>query len=63
MKYSDQFAHTATFENPGSKVKPENRPVIDRTPAQSKEDGFGEYYVTNYKKADTTLRVGFSISF
>ena len=63
MKYYEGFDRTATFENPGSKVKPENRPVIDRTPAQSEADGFGKYYVTNYKKLDTTLNFGISISF
>jgi hypothetical protein len=63
MKYYEGFDRTATFENPGSKVKPENRPVIDRTPAQSEADGFGNYYVTNYKKLDTTLNFGISISF
>ncbi len=63
MKYYEGFDRTATFENPGSKVKPENRPVIDRTPAQSEADCFGKYYVTNYKKLDTTLNFGISISF
>ena len=63
MKYYDGFARTASFENPGSKVKPENRPVIDRSPEQSKSDGFGEYYITNYKKDDATLNIGFSITF
>ena len=51
------------YKNPGSKVKPENRPIIDRAPEQSKADGFGEYYITNYKKDDTTLTIGFSINF
>ena len=27
------------------------------------QDGFGDYYITNYKKNDTTLRVGISITF
>ncbi len=63
MKYYDGFSRVASFENPGSKVLPANRPVIDRTPEQSKEDGFGDYYITNYKKNDTTLRVGIAITF
>ena len=58
-----QYGFRASFENPGSKVTTENRPVIDRTPAQSNSDGFGDYYVTNYKKDDTTLTVGISINF
>jgi hypothetical protein len=63
MKYYDGFGRVASFENPGSKVLPANRPVIDRTPEQSKKDGFGDYYITNYKKNDTTLRVGIRITF
>ena len=68
MKYyevngKEVFDRTASFENPGSKVLSANRPVIDRTPEQSKKDGFGDYYITNYKKNDTTLRVGISITF
>ena len=47
MKYYEGFSRTASFENPGSKVLPVNRPVIDRTPEQSELDGFGNYYVTN----------------
>jgi len=68
MKYyevngKEVFDRIASFENPGSKVLLANRPVVDRTPEQSKKDGFGDYYITNYKKNDTTLRVGISITF
>ena len=63
MKYYEGFDRTATFENPGSKVTNENKPVIDRTPDVSEADGFGNYYITNYKKLDTTLTFGVSISF
>ena len=59
MKYYEGFSRTASFENPGKGTIP----TIDREPADSEADGFGNYYVSNYKKDDTTLTIGFSINF
>ena len=58
MTYSDKFSHTATFEKPGK-----GSVTYDQNPEYAKAAGYGDYYLTEYKKDDTTLRVGFSISF
>lgn len=64
MKYDDRYSdRTWTFENPGSYKNESNRPIYNTTPEVSAKNGFGEYYITNYKKNDTTLRVGINITF
>ena len=58
MTYSDKFSHTATIEKPGKGTV-----TFEQNPEYAKAAGYGDYYLTEYKKDDTTLRVGFSISF
>jgi hypothetical protein len=60
MKYYENpnWDRIASFESPGKGTV-----TYSQNPEYSKEAGYGDYYLTEYKKDDTTLRVGFSISF
>lgn len=64
MKYDDRYAHEKfSFDNPGNYLNEANRPVYDMSPEDAKNADLGEYYIRNYKKNDTTLKVGISIKF
>ena len=51
---------TITFENPGNA---KDLIVYDRTSEQSEKDGFGNYYIKDYKGDDTFMSIGLNISF
>ena len=48
-----------TFQNPGKGTPP----AIDRDLAQSEKDGYGKYYINDYKASDTRLTIGISVTF
>jgi len=48
-----------TFQNPGKGTPP----VIDRDLAQSEKDGYGKYFINDYKASDTRLTIGISVTF
>ena len=62
MQYDPKYyveGQKITFQNPGKGIPP----TIDRDLAQSEKDGFGKYYINNYKAADTRVTIGISITF
>ena len=62
MQYDPNWyveGQSITFQNPGRGVIPN----IDRDLAQSKKDGYGNYYINNYKSEDTRLTIGINITF
>ena len=61
MAYDPQYytdGQLITFTNPGNGTI-----SYDRTPEQSINDGFGDYYIKNYKANDTTITIGINITF
>ena len=60
LKYYTE-GQSITFENPGNAK--DLLSFFDRNPEQSKEDGFGNYYLKDYKSDDTTISIGINISF
>ncbi|MDP6500840.1 MAG: hypothetical protein QF743_09055 [Candidatus Marinimicrobia bacterium] len=61
MAYDPQYytdGQLITFTNPGNGTI-----SYDRTPEQSISDGFGDYYIKNYKANDTTITIGINITF
>ncbi|MBT3763913.1 MAG: hypothetical protein HOA15_08415 [Candidatus Marinimicrobia bacterium] len=63
MNYDPQYytaGQSITFENPGNA---KDLIEYDRTPEQSGKDGFGDFYIKDYKGDDTTMSIGLSISF
>ncbi len=48
-----------TFQNPGKGTPP----AIDRDLAQSEKDGYGKYFINDYKASDTRLTIGISVTF
>ena len=63
MQYDPKWyteGQSITFQNPGKGI---NIPSVDRDLAQSEKDGYGKYYINNYKADDTKLTIGISISF
>ena len=62
MEYDPKYyteGQSITFQNPGKGVVP----TIDRDLAQSVKDGYGNYYINNYKSEDTRLTIGINITF
>lgn len=62
MQYDPKYftnGQNITFQNPGKG----NIPSIDRDLAQSAKDGYGDYFVNNYKSEDTRLTIGINITF
>lgn len=62
MQYDPKYyteGQAITFQNPGKG----KLPTIDRDLSQSKSDGYGDYYINNYKADDTRLTIGISIAF
>ena len=62
MQYDPKYyveGQKITFQNPGKGTPP----AIDRDLSQSEKDGYGKYYINNYKAADTRLTIGISITF
>ena len=60
LKYYTE-GQSITFENPGNAK--DLLSFFDRNPEQSKEDGFGNYYLKDYESDDTTISIGINISF
>ncbi len=56
---ADTKPDNVTFANNG---KGQSIP-FDSDPTQSAKDGYGDYYIQNYKNSDTTLSIGFFITF
>jgi hypothetical protein len=64
MQYDPKYyteGQKITFANPGKGRA--SLPSIDRDLAQSEKDGYGQYYINNYKAADTRISIGVSITF
>jgi len=62
MQYDPKYyveGQKITFQNPGKGTPP----AIDRDLSQSEKDGYGKYYINNYKAADTRVTIGISITF
>ncbi len=62
MQYDPKYyteGQSITFQNPGKGVIPN----IDRDLVQSAEDGYGDFYINNYKSEDTRLTIGINITF
>ena len=62
MQYDPKYyteGQSITFLNPGKGVIPK----IDRDREQSKQDGYGDYWINNYKSEDTRLTIGINITF
>ena len=62
MQYDPKYyveGQKITFQNPGNGTPP----AIDRDLSQSEKDGYGKYYINNYKAADTRVTIGISITF
>jgi hypothetical protein len=62
MQYDPKYytvGQSITFQNPGKGVIPK----IDRDQDQSIKDGYGDYYINNYKSEDTRLTIGINITF
>ena len=61
MDYDTRYTRdpSLTFQNPGKGIIPK----IDRDLNQSIEDGYGPYYINNYKSEDTRLTIGINITF
>ena len=62
MQYDPKYyteGQSITFLNPGKGVIPK----IDRDRDQSIKDGYGDYYINNYKSEDTRLTIGINITF
>ena len=60
LKYYTE-GQSITFENPGNAK--DLLSFFDRNSEQSKEDGFGDYYLKDYESDDTTISIGINISF
>ena len=62
MDYDPKYyteGQSITFQNPGKGTIPN----IDRDISQSNKDGYGVYYINNYKSEDTRLTIGINITF
>ncbi|MDP6629106.1 MAG: hypothetical protein QF418_05615, partial [Candidatus Marinimicrobia bacterium] len=61
MAYDPRYytpGQNITFTNPGKGTV-----SFDRDMEQSKADGFGEYYIKDYKANDNTITIGINITF
>ena len=61
MAYDSRYyteGQSITFTNPGKGTV-----SFDRDMVQSKKDGFGDYYIKDYKANDTAITIGINITF
>ena len=61
MAYDSRYyteGQSITFSNPGKGTV-----SFDRDMVQSKKDGFGDYYIKDYKANDTAITIGINITF
>ena len=64
MQYDPKYyteGQKITFANPGKGKA--SLPSIDRDLAESEKDGYGQYYINNYKAADSRISIGISVTF
>ena len=61
MAYDSRYytaGQSITFTNPGKGTV-----SFDRDMVQSQKDGFGDYYIKDYKANDTAITIGINITF